>query len=274
MPGRNSPRATPVLSLLLLAACSALAQFASDPLLFEVASVKESASGGPGWSVSRGVGGRFTAENVPLRALITFAYEIRDQQLTGAPRWIDDDRFDIVAKPDRTVPVGPQGEAAIKGMVRSLLAERFDLVVHRETRIQPLYSLVVAKNGPRMTESAPETAPETKGPNVSMERGQITATGTKMDTFARVLSNQLGRTVIDKTGLSADYDFKLVFAPVRQLNLSADGVLETSKSDSLPVYDGPSIFTALQEQLGVKLESQNGPVDIIVVDRVEKPSAN
>jgi uncharacterized protein (TIGR03435 family) len=270
MPGRNSPRTTPVLSLLLLAACSALAQFASDPPAFEVASVKESASGGPTWSVSRGVGGRFTAENVPLRALITFAYEIRDRQLTGAPRWIDDDRFDIVAKPDRTVPVCPQGEAAIKGMLRSLLAERFDLVVHRETGIQPLYSLVVAKNGPRMTESAPET----KGPNVSVERGQITATGTKMDTIDRVLSNQLGRTVIDKTGLSADYDFKLVFAPLRQLNLSADGVLETSKSDSLPVYDGPAIFTALREQLGVKLESQNGPVDIIVIDRVEKPSGN
>jgi bla regulator protein blaR1 len=215
----------------------------------------------------RGVGGGLTVENIPLRALITFAYDIGDEQLSGGPRWIEDDHFDIIAKLDMPVPEGPEGDARIKLMLRSLLADRFQLMVHRETRERPVYALIIARKGAKLKESAAAT----KGPNVTVGRGLLRATKVKMDTLARALSNQLERTVIDRTGLTADYDFELKFSHDIRPTKAFPG---PEKSDAPPAADAPDIFTALQEQLGLKLESQNGPVEMIVIDRVEKPSSN
>jgi len=262
--------------LIALSACAAFAQAPADSPAFEVASVKASAPGGRGMSLQRGVGGRFTTENVPLKMLITFAYDIRDHQLSGGPGWMNDDRFDIAAKPDRDIPSGDAGNQTIRLMVQSMLAERFHLVVHRETREMPIYALVIAKGGPKMTEAAPES----RGSGFRMKgRGQMTVTKAKMEMFVRVLSNQVGRTVVDKTGLTADYDFKLEYAPdMAQPLVGKDGVpagvSNVEKGDAPNAPDLPSLFTALQEQLGLRLEPQKGPVEIVVVDRAEKPSEN
>ena len=191
----------------MLSASAALAQAPSSPPVFEVASVKTSAPGSNGTSLYLGTGGRFKAENFSLKALITFAYDIRDHQLVGGPGWFNDGGFDIVAKPDRDVPSGPAGNQIVRMMVQAMLADRFHLVVHRETKELPVYELVVAKNGPKLTESGPENG----GSGMSMSRVSMKATKTKMEEFARVLSNRVGRTVIDKTGLTADYDFKLEY---------------------------------------------------------------
>jgi bla regulator protein blaR1 len=166
-----------------------------------------------------------------------------------------------VAKPEGPVPAGPEGDARIKLMVRSLLTDRFRLTIHRETRERPVYALLVVRKGAKLKESAAAA----KGPNVSVGRGQLRAEKVRMDSFARVLSNQLGRTVIDKTGLTADYDFELEFGP---------DIRQTNAPPGLEQSDAPGIFTALQEQLGLKLESQNGPVEMIVIDQIEKPSVN
>lgn len=238
---------------------------------FDVASVKPSASGAGVWSVVRGKDGRFVAENTPLKALIEFAYDIRDPQIIGAPGWMGGARYNIEARPDRTIPVGPVGDATTRLMLRDLLSDRFHLVTHRETVISPVYALVVGKNGPKLTEATPES----KGPDVWVSRGQFRASKVTMTDVAHMLSTQVGRTVIDKTGLTGTYNFILEYAPEVETTIAAkEGVSETAKSDSALTPEAPAIFTALQEQLGLRLESTNGPVEILVVDRVERPSPN
>jgi uncharacterized protein (TIGR03435 family) len=242
-----------------LVACIASAQ------TFEVASIKPSASGGNNVSITTGAGG-LRAENVPVRTLIRMAYEIRDHQLSGAPLWADRDRFDIVARPNGRVPPGREGTPVLNAMIRSLLADRFGLRVHWESKEAPVYLLVVAKNGPKLAASGPDS----KGPGFYIGDAAIEGTGAKIEDLTRVLADQLGRTVFDKTGLLGRYDFKLEFAPqsLQQNMPGKDGAAADS------VTDRPSIFTALQNQLGLKLEASRGPVEIIVVDRIEKPTEN
>jgi uncharacterized protein (TIGR03435 family) len=226
---------------------------------FEVASIKPGKPGASGSSNLFGMSGRFTAENSTLKSLIQFAYQVRAFQVLGGPSWLDRDTYDIVAKPEARVAGGKQNLQ----MVQTLLADRFQLKFHRETRELPVYLLVVAKSGPRLHEA------ENPLHGIAGRPRSIESKGADMQALAATLARRLGYTVIDKTGLTGSYDFTLTFDPNAGLAMSPGG-------ESLPAAESgdPSIFTALQEQLGLKLESSKGPVEVIVIDRAEKPSEN
>jgi uncharacterized protein (TIGR03435 family) len=208
---------------------------------------------------------------VPVRFLITFAYDLRRHQLTGGPDWLDSARFDIVAKPERPVPDGPEGNDLLRRMMQALLAERFGLVIHRETKEMPVYVLVLAKNGPKLTSAASGS----RGPSIRMGRGQLQAQKAKAQMLANLLSNQLGRNVIDRTGLTDDYDFKLEWTPdISQPPDPGEKGFGEGPEKAPTDPGGPSLFSAVQEQLGLKLEPQKGSVETVVIDRVEKPTEN
>lgn len=213
---------------------------------FEVVSIKPAPAGVRNMGIGRGPGGGMNAYNVPLKFLVTYAYDVRDFQISGGQGWFDSERYDVSAKPE-----SPASQEQLKLMLQSLLADRFKLVLHRETKQLPVYELIVAKGGPKLKESAEGTSP-----SLLTDGKSITAAKVTMPMFIRLLSQFLGRSVLDKTGLPGNYDFKLQWTPDE-----AEG-------------DGPSIFTATQEQLGLKLESSKGPVEVLVIDRAEKPSEN
>jgi len=247
----------------LLATCGAFGQ------VFEVASVKPNHSGDGRVMISRGEGGRFTTENASLKMLITFAYDVRETQLSGGPAWLDSDRWDIVAKPEGAVPQSDAGTATMRAMVRALLADRFHLMIHKESKEMPVYAMVVGKSGPKLKESTPEA----KGPSMRMGMGTLEGTKVKISMLARALSGQLGRTVTDATGLTGDYDIKLQFAPEpggMMMKGPAGEHPEAPPADS----DRPTLTAAIQEQLGLKLEARKEQVETIVVDSAEKANEN
>ena len=224
---------------------------------FEVATVKSADPNAPGtmlnWRDARHAES-FVAENFSLRQLITAAYAIRDHQLTGGPGWIGSDRFDVIGKPER-----PVDRKALQSMLQALLADRFHLTIHRDTREMPVYFLVVAKGGAKLRESAPGSV----GTGQSAGMGWFKASNNRIDDFAQTLAGMVSRSVIDKTGLTGQYDFRLDYAP--------DAIAGTDTGNA---PEKPSLFTALQEQLGLKLEPGKAPVEMFVVDRAEKPSEN
>ena len=216
-----------------------------------------------------GPGGRLGAQNVTLRFLIGDAYGVKDFQIVAdGSSWTNTDRYDVTAR----APEGTANGFDIRPMVQSLLADRFKLVLHRETRELPIYELVAAKGGLRVT--APKDSscviPDPKNPrpredfpfcdNIRKGRGLIDAYGITMPRLLPALSDVLGRVVVDKTGFKGIFDGHLEFTPDE---LIADADSKT-----------PSIFTALQEQLGLRAESAKGPVEVLVVDRAERPSVN
>ncbi len=234
--------------------------FASTPLwlcaqpAFEVASIRPSGPGGAALEITPG--GRFNATHVSLRALLKYAYGVRDFQIAQPPSWFDSQRYDIVAKSETDVP-----EESIKEMLQNLLADRFQLKFHRDPKEMQAYVLTVSKNGAKMT---PVNTPE-PGRVSRKGMGLIAGTHATAAQLAESLSDValngryiLDRPVLDRTGLSGVYDFTLTWTP------------ETSTPD----LSGPSLFTALQEQLGLKLETQKAQVEILVIDHVEKASAN
>lgn len=238
------------------------AQSMPDTQRFDVASVKTNTTGGgseyPGLAPGRQ---RFTARSLPVTALILLAYDVTPGQISGVPSSLDAVGYDIEAKCDH-----PMTKEQSLPMLQTLLAERFKLTLHRETREQPIYALVVAKAGPKLQESSEES------PTPVLRKtahGGLAYKGAPMATLTLILSQQVGRTVIDKTGLKGRYDFSLEYERQRPGRGGPDG------SELAPNPDGlPSVFSALQDQIGLKLESQKGPVEFIVVDHAEKPSAN
>jgi uncharacterized protein (TIGR03435 family) len=243
------------------------AQDAEKAPAFEVASIKPSEPGGRGMGFSRPDGGRVVMKNVTLRLLVTFAWDIRDHQLLGGPSWLDTAHFDIVAKTESEIPRTPAGNSQIQLMVRSLLVERFGLVTHRETREQPIYELVVAKGGPKLAAAA-----DPDDNSLMMGRGKIEGKHQKTEGLARLLANPLGRTVVDQTELTGYYDFTMQWAPDAGESVGPKGLPEAPREPQ--ASDGPSLFTAIQEQLGLKLEGHKGPVEMLVIDKAEKPSEN
>jgi uncharacterized protein (TIGR03435 family) len=212
---------------------------------------------------------------MPIKSLITMAYGIRDFQLSGGPGWIGTERYDIMAKPERiesaaeppdvrnmTDEQRKTRDAIWKERVQALLAERFGLVIHKESKEEQIYVLSVAKGGPKMT--AVTTPGDRQGMN--MNGGRVQGFAAPMEMLAQNLSGTVGRPVVDKTGLTAKYDWVLQWTP--------DGAAPGPDGPQPAASAGPTIFTALQEQLGLKLESSRGPVDTYVIDRVEHPSAN
>jgi uncharacterized protein (TIGR03435 family) len=220
-------------------------------------------------------GGRFSASNVTLKELIIFAYNLKDQQLSGGPGWASSDVFDVVGKPEASA--NPE---QIRQMMQALLADRFKLTMRSESKEMPVYNLVTAKTGPKLTESKADEAPGPGGPRrmIRMGRGEINGQQMSMGALADVLSKMAGKTVIDKTGLSGKYDVKLEWTPdpgEPQMGPAMPGRL-MPEGGPPPVVDGSgiSLFTAIQEQLGLKLDSQKGPVDVFTIERAEKPSEN
>jgi uncharacterized protein (TIGR03435 family) len=272
-------------------------QSGAAPLAFEVASIKPNNSG-DGRVMMQNQPGRFIATNVTLRLLIRNAYQLQDFQISGGPSWLGSDHFDINAKVPEGVRDmgGPQlpgaGPGPLQLMMRALLAERFKLVVHNETKESPIYALVLARSdgklGPEMKKSETDCAAvmaagrgrgpmPPPGPPQPGERmpcgirigpGNMAVGGSTLAQFANSLGMWVGRVVLDRTGLMGAYDFNLTWTP-DQMPQRPPG------APDLPVDpNGPSIFTAVQEQLGLKLDSQRGPVELLIIDRAEKPVEN
>jgi uncharacterized protein (TIGR03435 family) len=231
---------------------------ATSPV-FEVASVKPARSGEER-SLTQNPGARLTTSNATVRMLIMLAYQVMPDQISGGPNWLESDGFDIDAKGKN--PKATQ--ALFRQMIQSLLADRFQLRVHRETKELPVYALVLAKNGTKLVEAKDddsEVSMRIEGP------GQLTGVKATMPMFATALSKALKRRVVDESGLKGAYNFKLQFVPDQKPpRLGEDG--------SPPIGDGPSIFAALQEQLGLNLRASKGPIEILVIDHAERPTAN
>ncbi len=240
--------------------------FAQEPR-FEVTSVKFNKSAPRGIRFDFPAGGRYVATNVTLQNLIVNSYLIFDFQVQGAPGWANSDRFDVEGKAE-----GNPSRQQVRLMLRSLLADRFKLATHRETKEMPVYDLVVAKSGFKFKEGkcVGEPGPQNPcgGTSVSL-RGEAIGRELSVKDFGDTLSSLLSRTVVDKTGLTEKYDFDLHWTP--------DGSTVRGPGDPdapLPDPNGPSIFTALREQLGLELKSSKGPVEMLVIDHAEKPDAN
>jgi len=239
---------------------------------FEVASIKPNISGAEG-SRFTPAPGRIDGENVPVDLLIRAAFSIQSFQIVGAPDWINSARFDILAKAEGT----PTDDQMLL-MLQSLLGDRFQLKFHRETRELPIYSLTVAKSGFKLHESTctirdpmvPETSPAPGQPNYcegmrAATKGTLSVMdgqGIGIATLPRWLSQMLGRPVVDKTGLNGRYDLHLEFSHEQ---LRGEPAAETI---------GPSIFTAFEDQLGLKLSTDRGSAEVLVIDHIEKPTEN
>jgi len=287
-------------SLVVLAlgviAISIFAQTPAGPKpTFEVATVKPADPGQRGSSIMNQPGGRMVIRGMPLRGLLTFAYRVRDFQISGGPGWVGTDRWDIEARAEEgsiTPPPGPPNPNKPDPMairLQSLLEARFELQVHRETKEQPVYELSIAKSGSKIKLSEDQTPyrPPERGagppppmqPGAAMPRfsmrvgnGNLEAVSMDIPNIVQTLSSILRRTVVDKTGLAGLYDVKLTWTP----DVSAGGGPPLPGGNEPPPSDpnGPSIFTAIQEQLGLKLDSAKGPVEVLMIDSVQKPTEN
>lgn len=222
----------------------------------------------------------YIATNVSLKSLITEAYGIRDFQLQGASNWIDKDRFDVQARGDSAgpLPAGAQNidRARLLLKLQSLLEDRFRLKMHDETREPPVYALIVGKGGPKLKAAAESVAgqcgrpggPSCPGTRIQCcEAGMmdLVATHVSMPLFAESLSQKMSRQVIDKTDIQGAFDIKLRWLREDLTPVAADVAGEPQ---------GPAIFTAIQEQLGLRLEPARGPVRVFVIDSVERPTEN
>ena len=235
------------------------AQAPSDPpSKFEEASVRRADPARKGPPLEITPSGRFNA-TIDLRFLLQVAYSVHFDQIVGGPKWMDGEEYTIVAAPPPGLPIPPDRRSVNKlteERLRNLLEDRFQLKVHRETREMPIYELVIAKGGPKLKE-------EPQGPpgqfKLRLGAGAMITSGGggKIGLLTTLLTNEFHRPVIDKTGLEGWYAFNLKFNP-----------------DESKPSDRPSLFTALQEQLGLKLEAKKGEGEVLVIDRLERPSEN
>lgn len=288
-----------LIGIVVLGAGTLHGQTPSPAPAFEVASVKPNKSGDLGIRFGMQPGGRFTVTNAPLRPLILQAYGLQDFQLIGGPEWMKSDRFDIVAKASADIPFGPPPApggppTAQQLLLRALLADRFGLKVHHETREMAIYALVTArgdkKPGPKLTQSTADCAalmaamrarggppgpPRAGQPlpcGFMMGPGNISGGAFPIAQLAAALSGRMGRPVIDRTGLTGLWDLSLTFTPDQMPQLPPGGL--PPNAPPMPAIDpnGPSLQTALEEQLGLKLESTKGPVDVVIIDTVSQPT--
>jgi uncharacterized protein (TIGR03435 family) len=257
--------------LRVLLCASLAASLAAQAPRFEVASIHRSASGNNLVHYQPGPGGRFNAENITVRFLLQMAYEVNDYQVIGAPAWTNTERYDVAARGDAGQPTRP--------MIQSLLAERFKLALHTQKRELPVYRLLVAKGGPKLPASkagacvpwSPESpvviVPGQKQPHFCGFRGfgyegtdrKLDMDGVTLADLATALSRELHQTVVDATGLAGRFDVHLRWTPVLPAS---------------PDAGGPSLFTALPEQLGLKFDAGKGSVQVLVIDNIDRPTAN
>jgi uncharacterized protein (TIGR03435 family) len=280
-------------AVVVLPAVTLSAQTDTRPA-FAVATIKRNNTRADAQGMRLQPGGRLVITNQPLRRLITFAYSLQPQQLEGGPSWLDTDRFDITAQAEGNIsptpPGGPPGPAQL--MMQRLLAERFGLVVHTESRELPIYALTLARRdgqlGPRIKPAdrdclalmtvapggvpvqAPRLADGRPGCGIMRDgAGRVMAGGTTMTMLAvSMLTGPAGRLVVDRTGLTGAYDFDFEFAMDR-----APGA-PPAPDAATAVSDLPGLFTALEEQLGLKLQPTREPIPVTVIDRVTQPTEN
>ena len=261
---------------------------------FEVASVRENTNNDGKVMIGIQPGGRFTAVNVPAWDLIRQAFAVQRTQIVGAPDWTQTTRYDISAKAETDIPgVGPgSSPGPLHFMLQDLLADRFKLRAHRETREMPIYALTFARSDRKLGEGlrastadcaamrgrggrgamppGPPAIGERPVCGMRMSPNSVMAGGVPLAQLTQVLSQVTQRIVIDRTGLQGSFDIDLTF--------TLDGVPNAPPpppgAPALPSVDpnGPSLFTALQEQLGLKLESERAPVEVLVIDHVERPT--
>jgi uncharacterized protein (TIGR03435 family) len=241
----------------VIAAIAAWPQTITTPQ-FEVASIRPSVAAGWQYTTKPSPAG-WIATKVPLTYVIHWAFNINDYQLVGAPAWASD-RYDIAAKP------GAKTEVEWRLMLRNLLEDRFKLKAHSEKREKTEYALTIAKGGSKLQEPKEVSCPAESAPSgppcgrLSWSRTGLAGRSAPMRMLVFVLSQSLGGTVVDETGLKGPFDMALRWAP------DSDGARQP--------LDAPSLFVALQEQMGLKLQSRKGPIEVIVVDRLERPSEN
>ena len=264
-------RATMVIVLMSAVSPAAVSHQATVPAdgvqTFEVASVKRNVSGASNMSMG-GTPGRYAATNVPLRQLIAAAYRVPANRVTGGPDWMNAERFDVVAR-------APQGAApaSIFPMLRELLRERFKLVARLEARDQPVYALVQLRPDrparPNLKRTTLECQPTEIPANpcrmngtIGSASGSVKATGQTMVDFAAYLTNNVDRPVVDQTELPGRFDFELTWTADDARGMAIDPLSDNSR---------PVLVTALQERLGLKLESARGLVQFLIIDSVERP---
>lgn len=297
-------------SIVVASGLFARAQSPDAEARFEVASVKPSDPGAAGPLaaipiVRPPVGGRFTAANISLRLLVRLAYSVQDFQIDGGPSWQLSQKFDISAKAEDSFTGGlPE----MLPMVRRLLADRFKLETHAETRELPVYALVVARSDGRLGTSLTASSDQCENQQAEAQKmadalakggpaalaallprpGEkrpcsitpltdaggfgMKASGQPISTLVQLLTQATGRLVRDKTGLSGLYDWEMRFDPAVLLSMVSQLGLNLPAGAAPPASDNPSLMTALREQLGLKLDSERGPVDVIVVDSADMPT--
>ncbi|MGH9242109.1 MAG: M56 family metallopeptidase [Vicinamibacterales bacterium] len=265
------------------------------PPAFETASVKPNKSGEEQRYIQIDPSGtNLKVVNMQLRQLITWAYQIQSFQLEGGPDWIAADRFDILAKPERAVPATGaffDGQNPLRMMFRTLLADRFKLVMHKETKELPIFELVVARQdgrlGPQLRPAAMDCAaraaaaakggaqpPASSGPPgsgpcfMNINPISVRGGGVTLAMLANILVGSVQRLVIDRTGLTGNWDLEVNYTPDQ--SQVPPGVELPPSVDR----NGPSLYTALEEQLGLKLRPARGPVEVLVIDSVQQPTPN
>ncbi len=242
------------------------AQVPSEPK-FDIVSIKPSAPGAR-MRADSPAGGTFVYQAAPLKLMMMQAFEVQETQITGDPDWAESALWDVTAKVENeSRPLGP---AAVNPRLRALLAERFGLKTHRETKQEPVFALVLAKGGPKMKRAGEARGSLVGSVRVSFFRGA----GVGLARLTQVLAASLGRPVVDRTGLSGEFDFELSFSPDSVPDRGWPGNRPTAADQPPGDPSKPTLFVALEEQLGLKLESTKGPVEMLVVDHVERPSEN
>lgn len=248
---------------LCILALLAHGQEKSSRLTFEVAAIRPAQPSESGGIKPMPGGDGYLVQNMPVKIMISLMYKVPSRQIKGAPDWLDSDRYDITAKADHAYSIDD-----LHIMFQNLLADRFNLKFHKEIKEGPVYALMVDKSGSKMKVN--ESAQDFKIPMIPGPDNTFVGTRVPMQYLCWFLGQQLTaqeRPVIDKTGLDKTYDFTLSFLPASAANVP---------KESLPpsLQDRPSLFDALKEQLGLKLEAEKGPVEYYVIDHVEKPSEN
>ena len=282
-----------IMAALLLASSIVLAGQQPAPVkepAFDVVSIKPTQSSAIGGGLRFNPSGRVEWTGTTLRNLIRMGYQrfgFDPREVVGGPGWIDSERFDIIATAERPPQNGPDGfPEQLLAMIRALAEDRFKVTVHNEQREAPIYTLVLARGDGRTGASLrqvpdacaeamkalSEKTPRSGPPPCSFGGGpgKLIGTGVTLTMFANVLASYVGRNVVDRTGVAGSFDFELTFDP------SSTARNPTGVVPGPPVRDdtAPSIVTALQEQLGLKLESTRGPIDVLVIDQAERPTPN
>lgn len=238
-----------------------LAQAQHSTPAFDVSSIHPHAPDDTRFRVKPPSNGQFTAVGAVAKLIVMLAYDVQESQVADGPDWFDKEKWDIEA---RSAGHTTSTSAETRAMLQNLLAERFAMKVHRETRQLPAYALTIAKGGPKFKPAAPGTSA-----NIQITGNSIRLDSGDMSRLSQLLATSVGRPVIDRTGLNQTYDLSLTWddAPINE--------------GGVPVLDAPaatgdngSIFTAIRNQLGLRLESRRAPVGVIVIDRIERPSAN